>query len=177
MKLVDTAVLSIFRDIVAILGVVGGFTYYVMNVRATKINQRHAEETRKVQLMLGIEQNIRGQDLDDWQIVMNIEWTDYDDFISKYGYDKNREIYNKRMKVMRNMNISGLLIRDELLDISTYVDYIGSFVPDFWNKFKPIIEEQRILFDNPNYLFGIEHLAKEIDKYRLSKGLAPLINV
>jgi len=36
--MVDTAVLTMVKDIVTILGVIGGFTYYVMTVRASQRN-------------------------------------------------------------------------------------------------------------------------------------------
>ena len=41
----------------------------------------------------------------------------------------------------------------------------------FWNKYKPIIEEMRVLMDTPDMYSGIEALAYETDKYRASKGL------
>jgi hypothetical protein len=41
----------------------------------------------------------------------------------------------------------------------------------FWNKFKPIIEEMRVLMDNPELYSGIEVLANETDQYRKNKGL------
>ena len=51
----------------------------------------------------------------------------------------------------------------------------GARAPIIWSKFKDTIEEQRVLFDNPEHLMGIEILAKESDKYRISKGLNPKI--
>ena len=52
--MVDLAALSMVRDIVAILGVVGGFTYYVMTVRASQRNQRHQLETRQALFLLDL---------------------------------------------------------------------------------------------------------------------------
>ena len=50
---------------------------------------------------------------------------------------------------------------------------IGDGTPIFWSKFKPIIEEMRRLDDNPELYIGVEILAEEVDKYRVSKGLKP----
>jgi len=48
--MVDLAALSMVRDIVTILGVVGGFTYYVMTVRATQRNQALSLKAQEQQL-------------------------------------------------------------------------------------------------------------------------------
>jgi len=59
--MVDPTVLTMVRDIVAILGVIGGFTYYVMTVRSSQRNQtlslkaqEQALETRQAQLFMYI---------------------------------------------------------------------------------------------------------------------------
>ena len=76
--MVDLAVLTMVRDIVAILGVIGGFTYYVMTVRTAQKNQQ-----------LSSIYDIMSVFRDDgmyrkWNDALHYEWTDYDDFDRKY---------------------------------------------------------------------------------------------
>jgi hypothetical protein len=105
--------------------------------------------------------------------MMNMEWTDYQDFENKYGWTNNPEGYNSRVKIWRNMNYYGLLVQDGMIDISTYVRMISDGAPVVWDKFKNIIMEMRQIEDNPDLYNGIETLAKETDNYRKSKGLKP----
>jgi hypothetical protein len=44
--------ISIIRDLVAIFGVIAGFSYYVLAVRATRKNQELTLETRQAQLFM-----------------------------------------------------------------------------------------------------------------------------
>jgi hypothetical protein len=46
--------LGMVRDLVAIFGVIAGFSYYVMNVRNTRKNQELQLETRQAQLFTQI---------------------------------------------------------------------------------------------------------------------------
>jgi len=155
-------------------GLLVGISYYIMTLRNQQKSQKHAEETRKIQLMLEITQYIQSGNQADWQDLLNLEWTDFNDFQSKYGFENNPTIYSKRLGTWRNLSVSGLLIRDGLLDISTYADYIGNVAPQMWNKYQPIIEEMRRVYDTPDLYYGIEYVAKENDKYRVSKGLEPI---
>ena len=118
------------------VGLLVGIFYYIMTLQNTRKNQeltlksqKHAEETRKIQLMLEITEVIQSGGQTDWRDLMSLEWTDFNDFLSKYDAENNPEIHNKRAFIWRTLNVSGLLVRDGLLDISTYIDYIGDYVP------------------------------------------------
>jgi len=71
------------------------------------------------------------------------------------------------------MNYYGLLINDGLIDASMYIRIIADQAPLVWSKFRDIIMEMRRIHDNPELYIGMEILAEEIDKYRLSSGLNP----
>lgn len=172
--MINPTTVSMIRDIVAIFGVIAGFTYYVLNVKANQKNQEHAEETRKIQLVHDINESAsEGEGNLNWVEMIEMEWTNYDDFVSKYGSANNPDLYIGRLRIWRRMNFSGLLLRDGLIDISTYIQVIGDNPPVIWSKFRSIIEEMRVRFDNPELYCGIEILAEEVDRYRVSKGLKP----
>ena len=92
--MVDQAVITMVRDIVTILGVIGGFTYYVMTVRATQRNQQLQLETRRTQLFLQLYGTITPENI---QTVREINsrwsWTDVDELESKYLNEP--ELYGK----------------------------------------------------------------------------------
>src|SRR4030066_2315537 len=89
--------LSTIRDLVAIFGVVAGFSYYVLTVR---INQRNQElslkaqqqtlETRQAQLLMSLYQRWQEPEFQDaFYELLSWEWRDYDDFWEKYGWASN----------------------------------------------------------------------------------------
>ena len=166
--------LSTIRDVVAIFSFAIGLTYYIMVLRNQQKNQKHAEETRKIQLLYLNNQFMREPNSNlHWNNMFSMEWENYDDFMAKYGWENNPEFYDGRTSIWRMMNFSGLLVRDGLIDVSNHVQYTGDLDPIVWSKFKNIIEEMRIRMDSPELYIGMEILAKEVDKYRVSKGLKP----
>ena len=76
--------------------------------------------------------------------------------MSKYGAVNDPELFERRIRTLRRMNLTGMLLKDGLIDIESYVQYIGDFTPIMWNKFKDIIFEQRRLWGSPEYLIGFE---------------------
>ena len=128
-------------------------------------------ETRKIQLLLEMNQEISGAA--DWMNLIDTRWENYDDFMSKYGHEADSELFTKRTKMWRRMNIMGLLIRDGLIDIPTYHQYLGDGPILIWKHFKEIIEEQRARYDDPEQYMGMEIIANELDNYRMSLGLSP----
>ena len=155
-------------------GLLVGISYYILTLRNQQKSQKHAEETRKIQLLTSYNEHISEEDgLARWYALMDMQWKDYYDYMSKYGFNNNPELCETRNEIWRITNQNGLLIRDGLIDISSFVKYIGDSPVFLWKKFKDIIETQRVLFNDPEHYIGIEILANEIDKYRSEMGLSP----
>ncbi len=76
--------LSVIRDLVAIFGVIAGFTYYVLTVKANQKSQKHQQETRQVQFLIEFNQQKIQTMVTDFNEIMKAEWTDYEDWFSKY---------------------------------------------------------------------------------------------
>ncbi len=155
------------------VALVVGISYYIVTLRNQQKNQKHSEETRKIQLLNDMNTDIVENASMNWFDLMDMNWENYQDFMSKYGYGNNPELYQKRIEMWRNLNRNGLLIRDGLIDIRSYCQYVDTSAPLVWRKFKDIIETQRVAFDNKELFSGIEILANEIDLYRSSLGQAP----
>ena len=94
--------LSVVRDVVAIFGVIAGFTYYVINVRYSQRMQQIQLETRQSQLFMPIYMQYYEKDfLKNYRdIVSNWEWSDYNDFMEKYGPNTNPEAFAAASNVL-----------------------------------------------------------------------------
>ena len=166
--------LPIILQILQTTGILVGIFYYITVLRNQQKSQKHAEETRKIQFISEQTQLMREpRSSQKWTQVMDMEWENYEDFMTKYNWENNPDLADAWRNLCRSMNFNGLLIRDGIIDASTYVQYTMDNSPIFWGKFKPIIEEMRVRYDNPELYAGIEILAKETDMYRISKGLNP----
>ena len=117
-------------------GILVGIFYYIMTLRNQQKNREQSEETRKIQLLLRMSENIaeRSGSGVDYSEIMAMQWDNYDDFISKYGVENNPDSYRKRMRIWRRMSVNGLLVRDELIDARAMVDYLGYGQLFMWRK-------------------------------------------
>ena len=114
--MVNPTTVSMIRDIVAIFGVIAGFTYYVLTVQNTRKNQQHQLETRRAQLYMTLFNTIYNQNI--WDLVHEIrqyEFTDYDDFMDKYGPYNNLEAYDKLSDVWWFFTELGTLVYREYI--------------------------------------------------------------
>ena len=155
-----------------------GIFYYIMTLRNQQKNQEQSEETRKIQLLLGINKDIEGSGSGvQYNEIMDMKWDSFDDFMSKYGVENNPDAYRMRNRIWRIMHVNGLLVRDGLIDMRSFVDYTSPGPLYMWRKFKDIIEEMRTFYDSPELFIGIEYLASEYEKYRLSQGFETLRDI
>ncbi len=143
--------LSMIRDLVAIFGVIAGFSYYVMTVRANQKNQKHQLETRQAQVFRQLYDKMMEHEFRNsfWEMLNTWTWTDFNDFISKYGREENPESWEKFSQVTGLFEQMGLLVRDELISPELVWHWIGPYPIQFWEKFLPIIDEFRLQYEEP----------------------------
>jgi hypothetical protein len=159
--------ISMIRDLVAIFGVIAGFSYYVLTVRANQKSQRIAEESREVQLVTRnrtFEDNIQEIEL------LNMEWEDYDDFESKYGSDNNPDNWAKRVTSWDNFNRLGYLVKNGLVEKEPVFELVGTISYVMWEKFGDVIIEIRQRYNQPWAFQYFEYLADDSVKYIQEKG-------
>jgi hypothetical protein len=160
--------LSVIRDLVAIFGVIAGFTYYVLTVR----NTRKALKTQT--LMRLRDRSLNKEWLSDFIELLETEWTDYDDFLRKYDSSVNRDIYTKRARMWAHFDSVGYHLSQGLIDIDSVYHLTQSMGASMqWRKWKPVIEEQRKRYNNPDWWMWFEYLNDEITKYRVARGHPP----
>jgi len=163
--------LSTIRDLVAIFGVIAGFSYYVLTVRATKKNQQMQLETRRTQLSTSITEKMGSKDfLRDFIELSILEWIDVDDFLKKYDHRVNTESYAQRWRVWMEYENLGYLLREGLIDREILFNAvsIGSIL--IWGRYKPVIDYYRKRELGPRFMENFEYLATENWKTCKNRG-------
>ena len=164
--------LSMIRDLVAIFGVIAGFTYYVMTVRNAQKSHRMAEETRQIQLITQLTSIFNEEGTKRDLELINMEWTDRDDFEKKYGSDNNPDNFGKRQAAWNEFDTIGLLLKKGLVDRELLFGDMGfDEAVVFWHKFGDIIKGSRRMYNQPYALINFEYLAEDCSKYYQEKGL------
>lgn len=157
--------LSLIRDFLACFGVLAGFSYYVLTVRASQRNMRRTLETRQISLIDNIVTRSMGeQGFKNFFELMRYEWTDYEDFERKYGSENNVEATAKRFSVWQDYNLIGLMLRKRLVEPDDLFDMGVQGVIFLWEKYKLIVAEERKRYLGNNFLRDFEYLAGEMLK-------------
>jgi hypothetical protein len=161
--------LSMIRDLVAIFGVIAGFSYYIITVR----NQSKA---RKTQTLMQLREKLLTKEwLADYMELLESEWTDYDDYLKKYDSAVNRDHYTKRFRLWTFYDGIGYHLNQGLIDIDSAYHLLQGFGANMqWRKWKSVIEEDRKRYDNPDWWMWFEYLADEETKMRVKKGVPPV---
>lgn len=160
--------LSVVRDLVAIFGVIAGFTYYVLAVRNTQKNQQLQLETRQAQLFSTIYTLASDMAIiKKWaDFKFTWEYEDYDDFMKKYGPITNPEAFSYFMLKSLQMEGIGVMVKRGLLNIGFIADWVSGTIVDDWEKLEPIVREYRVRESFPHFQAYHEYLYNEVKKYK-----------
>ena len=166
--MIEPVTLQMTRDVVAIFGVIAGLSYYILTIR-------NANKARKTQTLMQLRENLLTKEwLNDYTELLEVEYSDYDDFLRKYDSSVNRDNYTKRYRLWTYLDGVGYHLHQGLIDRdSVYHLMQGLGASMQWRKWKSVIEEQRRRYDNPDWWIWFEYLAKEESKMRVERGLPP----
>ena len=141
--------------------------YYINTLRNAQKTQQLQLETRQAQLYM---QEFR--DLNEpsrWEEYINatrsMKWTDYEDFHNKYGIN-NPKTFAKLWTLWFNFGTAGVLMHEGLLDKRLTYLLMGPLVTSIWEKFKPIIERERIERNLPDAWSHFEYCGEEMIRLR-----------
>ena len=128
---------------------------------------RNANISREAQLLNSIYQDINNKQK--WsQIaeITNYEWSDYENFISKYGVKNNPDAYASWHSIMWTFGGIGHLLRGRMIDPKRAYNLIGPISIGLWEKFEPIIVGYRVNWKIPEMYATYEYLYREMKKLR-----------
>ena len=159
--------LSVIRDLVAIFGVIAGFSYYVLTVRnaqrtrdLTLKAQEQAVETRQLQLFMQLYEKTLAKE--NWTAYLEIlnewSWKDFNDFWNKYGEDNNLEAWRKLTMTCAPFEHIGLLVRDGMIEPKRVWDFYGFFLTNLWEKILPVVDGYREKIGHESFLEWFEDL-------------------
>jgi len=151
--------LSVVRDLVAIFGVIAGFSYYVLTVRNAQRNQRQQLETRQAQLFMQLYDRWSGVEFKQLiREVFEMSWVDYEDFFNKYGPQSNPEAYDKIRSIGAFFEGIGVLVNRKLIEPAMVDDLMSDGIISYWERFGPIMVEVRKRWNWPQAAEWVEYL-------------------
>jgi hypothetical protein len=182
--MVDLAILQVVRDLVAIFGVIAGFTYYVLTVRNAQRTrelslkaQEQALETRQTQLFMQIYQQLNSEESHKTVMELyNLEIKDYDEYLHKYDSSVNPAHYGKRAHIWYSYNTIGELLRMGIIELELLIRLqLDLPVILMWEKWEDIIRATRVRENIPDLWESFEYLYDEMKKFRSSRGYPEII--
>jgi len=161
-------ILSTLQTIALIVGI----AYYLFIMRNSQRNQQHQLETRQAQLYMTLFNTINNQNIwRHWNEIREYQFTDYDDFMEKYGPVNNPDAYDKYVQVLWLFTEMGVLVQEGFIT----VDHVGALMAmtpvRAWEKFGPIIETARMRRYSRSGYVTFEYLAKTMMKRIMSGEL------
>jgi hypothetical protein len=125
-------------------GIIVGVAYYILNIQNNQRNQKHTLETRQAQLFA---QYLNNMDRAYWdkfeEIRTRWSWTDYSDFMSKYGPEANPDEWLNMDYTLYPFEQLGILMKQGIFDPQMMYDQVGGFIISLWEKLEPVLNEYR----------------------------------
>jgi hypothetical protein len=134
--------LSLIRDLVAIFGVIAGFTYYVMTVR-------NAQKTRQTTTLMQLHQarfNEEGT-VRFWKLLA-LQFDDFEDYMERYGPVSHPEDGGVRAlfsAVASFYDGLGMMLKKGIVDRDSVYDLFGVRCLMIWFKLETLIKGLRTL--------------------------------
>ena len=161
--MITPTTISMIRDIVAIFGVIAGFTYYVLTVQATRKNQELTLKSRNAAVF----HNVIGQFLTNADGIKHIQ-TITDNPIS--SVEENNELWSNpdyRTAVVWFWSLydtAGIYVREGVVDIDMFARYQPYWHMHFWNTYKDVIHSSRKRL-GPSFFRNMEYLMEKLIEY------------
>lgn len=152
------------------IGIIVSILYYTSVLRNAEKTRRAQLVSRLREMFWSLESGLMAMEL------LEMEWRDFEDFDAKYDSTVNPENYAKRFMLWGQLQEVGYLLHEGIVDVETVYNLWGGHNSLLmWEKFKPIILEQRKKYRDPSWFVWFEFLAEEIKKYRKKQGISPEI--
>ena len=106
--------------------------------------QKQALETRQTELFLQFYEKYSNIRKERMEILEIWNWTDYDDFMKKYGPDDNHEAWKNYVYIFSLFEQMGILAKEGSINLQLLYDWIAGEPIRLWDKFEPIVDAYRI---------------------------------
>jgi len=156
--------LSVVRDLVAIFGVIAGFSYYVVTVR----NQ---EKSRQSQIFMNIynQSFANPQFMNALKKVGTTTFNNYDEWLKAYDWFNPNPVNPELSEAIDYVNSFyeglGVFVKEGLIDIKLVALTMTGATKLVWEKQAPFIKQVREQWGNPIYASEQEYLYNQVIKY------------
>ena len=158
--MVDQLTLQTLGILLAGISLTAAAIYYTFTIR----NQNR---TRQAQLLMNLYETYRSPEFRKQQMtIQNLEYTDYDEFIEKYGSEKNPDAWAIWFSVAAFFNGVGVLVGRNLIDIDLVEELLGNITDRMWTVMGPVLKEWRE-----------QGTTQKMRKYELLHGFEYLYNL
>jgi hypothetical protein len=135
---------QIISNIAGALGVCIAVIYYVLNLRNTQQNMKMTLETRQALFTYYLDKIEDKTYADNFnELSRKWQWSDYDDFMAKYGPAANPAEWWKLTLTLTPMEELGILTKHGVFDPAMIFDQMFGYIISFWEKFEPVLNEYR----------------------------------
>jgi hypothetical protein len=157
--MVDLALLQSVSYIAGALGVCVAAVFYVLNLRISQTNMKNTLETRQAQILMSLYQKWSEPEFQEaFDAILSVEYSNFDDYMSKYGAQSNPDFYRKQGIVESFLEGLGVFVKRGFIDASLVDDMMSMHVVSFWQKLGPVLVEFRKRFNVPTNDEHIEYM-------------------
>jgi len=172
--MVEPSTIELIVGMLTPISLTVGVFYYIMTLRTNQRNQQLSLkaqeqhlETRQAQLFMPIYSMFSDHEfMKRMSGLWKIQWTDFDDFITKYGEpwseEADIEVYSSIWSIGNYYEGIGVLVKRNLIDPTLVDDLISGSTLRTWEKFGPLIIEFRKRYGYPQLWGWLEYLYNEI---------------
>ena len=142
-------------------GVLVGVVYYILDIR-------HSRKAREMEISrVAFSDYISEQALKRWATMLSMQWKDNKDFMEKYNYQSNPEMFGIWTSWFLAWEMMGILVKGKVVRAEEMQD-LGGFSAIFaWDKFKDIIQGLRGFSWGQDSLSNAEFFAQEMLKIKM----------
>ncbi len=129
---------------------------------------KNTNKTRQAQLLNSIYQTLNEKELFaiPWELELDWNYRNFDDFMQKYGPDTNREAYMRFHRLLMYYEGIGIYIKRGFVSAEVIDDFISGDIIHIWEKYEPFMVEFRKRRNSPVAFEHFEYLYNQIKPIR-----------
>ena len=128
----------------------------------------NSNKTRQANLFNSIYDSMLNKELFEiqWELHTGYQYADYDDFLEKYGQDKDSVAFKNLHYYFAHLEGMGIYVKHGLISPTLIDDFMSSDIVLLWEKFEPFFNGARIATNNPTLFEYVEYLYNQIKPIR-----------
>jgi len=143
--------------------------YYILTLRTNQRNLKMNLETRQTQLFMQVFQRFQEPDFTkQWNLLMNREWKDLDDYRKKYS-DPGPDGASL-LSVQTYFEGVAVLLMKGMIDVDLVYELMPTMVTTFWKKYEPLVRLRRDEINYPQYFRPVEYLSDRMVEHAHMRG-------